>query len=71
MIKEIKMFTIICDNCGKDVCDGEEFSCWNDEGYVKDCASDADWVEHNNGDYCPNCYEYDDNDELIFKTKTK
>jgi hypothetical protein len=29
MIKEVKMFTMVCDSCGKDVNEDTEYSCWN------------------------------------------
>jgi len=27
MIKEVTMYTVICDGCGKDVNEGQEYSC--------------------------------------------
>lgn len=69
MIKEVTMYTVICDNCGKDVCEGSGYACWDDKGYVKDIAIDSGWIKHEDKHYCSNCYEYDDNDELIIKNK--
>ena len=69
MIKEVKMFTVICDNCGEDVCDGEDYSCWGEIGHVKDIAKESDWEEMDGKDYCPDCYEYDEEDNLIIKPK--
>lgn len=67
MIKQIDTYTVICDNCGKDVCDGAEFSGWNDEDYVADVAKEEGWIEDENDGkhYCPACYQYDDDDNLI------
>jgi hypothetical protein len=68
MIKEVKMYTIICDNCGKDLCDGTEYSCWNDEDYVKDSARESDWhITEDDKHYCDDCYSWGDEDELILK----
>jgi hypothetical protein len=67
MIKEVKMFTIICDGCGKDVNEGEEICAWNDKSYIEDVAYDSDWKTVDDKHYCTNCYEYDDNDQLIIK----
>jgi len=65
MIKEVKMYTLICDNCGKDVCDGAEYSGWNYQGFVKQIASEEDWIEHEGSDYCPDCYTCDEDDAVI------
>lgn len=67
MIKELKMYTVICDNCGKDCNEGEEYSCWNDIGYAEEVAMNADWIEEDDKHYCHDCYSYDDNDNLIIK----
>jgi hypothetical protein len=67
MIKELKIYTVICDSCGKDSADGAEYAGWNDKDFSVDCAVDDDWVKHPDGihHYCPNCYEYNDDDELV------
>lgn len=69
MIKEVKMYTVICDNCGKDVCENAEYSCWNDEIYAKDTAMEDDWITEGEKHYCTDCYEYDGEDNLIIKNK--
>jgi hypothetical protein len=71
MIKEVKMFTAICDNCGTDVCESEEFSCWNEEFYVNDIASEKDW--HVDGDihYCPACHSFNEDDILVINEELK
>lgn len=71
MIKELKMYTIICDGCGKDVCDGSEYSGWNEELYLEDIASEASWIKENDKHYCTDCFKYDDEDNLIIKNETK
>jgi len=68
MIKEITMYTAICDNCKCDVCEIKEYSCWDSKGFAEDIAIELDWIEEYDKHYCPDCYEYGDNDELIIKT---
>lgn len=69
MIKEVKMFTIVCDGCGKDVNENTDYSCWNDENANEDIRQEADWEKVDDKHYCTKCFEYDDNDELIIKNK--
>lgn len=65
MVKELTMYTVVCDNCGKDVNEGEEYSCWNDKSFAQDIAMEADWLKEEDKHYCPKCFTYDDNDNLV------
>lgn len=65
MVKEVKMYTVICDNCGKDSNSGSEYSCWSEESHAKDVAMDSDWINHERKDLCPDCWHYDDEDNII------
>jgi hypothetical protein len=65
MIKELKMFTIICDNCSKDVNEDTQFSCWNEICYLNDLADNNGWIKDGEKDYCNKCFEYDNKDKLI------
>lgn len=67
MIKEVIVFTVVCDNCGKDSSDGCEHLGWDDENYALDCAMNADFIENNHSHYCPDCASYDDDDNFIIK----
>ena len=69
MITEKIMFTVICDNCGADACEGTDYSCWGDKGAAEDVARDDGWEEINGGHYCPKCFCFDDEDNLIIKKK--
>lgn len=69
MIKEVKMYTVVCDNCGKDVNEGAEYSCWNDKRYAQDIAMEADWLSEGDKHYCQDCFSYDDEDNLIITQK--
>jgi len=69
MIKEIIMFTVICDNCGKDANNGNEVVAWCDKDTAIELASDSGWIDLDNPDknYCSECWNYDANDNLIIK----
>lgn len=67
MIKEVIMYTVICDNCQKDVNENQEYSCYNDEMNANDIAMESNWIKCGDKHYCADCYEYDDNDELSIK----
>ena len=72
MIKEIKCYTLLCDNCGADVNEDEEFSCYADIEFSIEIAGQKDWVEHEGKWYCNDCHYYDDEDEdklIIVRTK--
>jgi Zn finger protein HypA/HybF involved in hydrogenase expression len=68
MIQKVEMFTIKCDNCGKLYEDEHQgFCAWNYEGAAWEYASEENWIREDDKHYCPNCYEYDDDDNLIIK----
>ena len=71
MIKELRMYTVVCDNCGADVNEDAEYSCWSDEGYAQDIAMEADWVTVDDKHYCTDCYYYDEDDKLIIQSKER
>lgn len=67
MIKEVIMYTVVCDNCGKDAFQDQEFSCWSEPGYATEIADEEGWYTDNieNVAYCDECWEYDDDDNVI------
>lgn len=71
MIKEVKMYTVICDNCGKDALEGDEYSCWSEPFAASEIADEKGWHIDNteNLAYCPDCWEYDDDDNLVINKK--
>lgn len=72
MIKEVKMYTVICDVCGVDCLKNEEYSCWNDKNYALDVMFNMEWAEDDDDSdkhYCPKCFEYDDDGYVIVKPK--
>lgn len=68
MIQEVKMFTVICDNCKKDANESSEYSCWGEANIAEEMAMNSDWTKEEDKHYCRNCVSYDDNDNLILKT---
>ena len=71
MTKEVTMYTIICDVCGKDACEGTEYAGWSDVDIVIEMAVDEGWIDVPGKHYCPDCYSYNNNGKLVVKTKTK
>jgi hypothetical protein len=69
MVLEVIMYTIVCDGCGKDVNEGSEYSGWNEENYVEEIRQEADWEKVDDEHYCTDCFEYDDDDNLVIKNK--
>lgn len=69
MIKEFLTYTVICDGCGKDSNEDCDYSGWNEKEYALDVAEEAGFETIDEKHYCIDCYEYDDDDELIVKTK--
>ena len=68
-IEKIEMFTVICDNCKTSADDDTDYSCWNDEIAARDVAMEADYIYEDDKHYCPKCYEYNDEYELIINTE--
>ena len=65
MIKEMPMFTVICNNCGKDCNDDTDYSGYGDEDYAVEVAKESGWTVKDGKHYCSDCYTYNDDDELI------
>lgn len=68
MIKEVTMYTVVCDRCGKDNGEGGEFACWGDEFDARYDAESNDWNEIEGKDYCQDCVMWnEDESELVPK----
>ena len=70
-IKKVEMFTVVCDNCKLDIGTDAEYSCWNDELYAETVAMESDWLKEGHNHYCKDCFEYDNDDNIIIKTERK
>lgn len=71
MIKEVIMYTVICDCCGIDSNFGDrsEFCAFNSQDFAEYMAFESEWVQINEKHYCPECISYDDDDKLVIKTR--
>lgn len=69
-VKKVEMFTVVCDNCQKSADEGTCYSCWSDENGAQEVAMEASYLMIKDNHYCPDCYEYDDKDELMIKYKS-
>ena len=65
------MFTVVCDNCGEDIGSDQESSCWNDDSYAEDNATESDWVKISGKHYCPKCYKRNEDGEVVITIKSK
>jgi predicted lipoprotein with Yx(FWY)xxD motif len=67
MIKEVTMYTIVCDRCGVDACEGQDYSAWSDIDGARESTTDG-WLLIEDKDYCENCQQWnDDESQLIPK----
>jgi hypothetical protein len=55
MIKEIKAYRVVCDECGKEYCDddGSGFAIFAEPSDAAEFADADGWQEHNGMWYCP------------------
>lgn len=65
MLQELKMYTILCDNCKADSCDGGEYYGYVCQDTARDNAMDSDFIEHEGKHYCSNCWSHDDDDNVV------
>ena len=70
MIHKMEMFTVKCNACGKLFEDEYQGYCaWDCEDGAVSNATDSDWIETDTDThYCPDCYSYDEDDNLVIKT---
>lgn len=68
MIKEVRAYSLFCDNCNETYIDNcNDYSIWLDESIAIEDAMYEDWIEHEGKHYCPSCYEIDEDDNIIIK----
>lgn len=65
MIQEVKMYTVICDNCKDSFQNYDGFSAWFDSDNAEQEAMNKEWIEEDGKHYCTDCYKHNDDDELI------
>lgn len=66
MIKQVNMYSVICDRCGKTF---ETDGCiaWTDKQSAIYYALASEWKEIGDKHYCPDCYTRLDGKNVIFK----
>ena len=68
MIKEVRAYSLFCDNCNEIYIDNcNDYSIWLDESIAIEDAMSEDWIEHEGKHYCPDCYKFDINDKITIK----
>lgn len=67
MIVEVKMYTVICDNCGTDVNKDSEYSAWNDKNFAENVAMESDWIKEGDKHFCNYCWSHDEDDKVVLK----
>lgn len=68
MILNIKIYTIICDNCQNDFSQGDEYlTQYEDQELMMEMALDESWIERDKKHYCPSCYTINEYDEIQIK----
>lgn len=67
MIKELVLYTVVCDNCGDDINKDADYCAWNDKQFTQEMADEAGWIKEDDKHYCPDCFSYDDDDNLVIK----
>ena len=69
MVKEVEMYVAVCDSCGAE-CEYGEWYCVGDRSIAIEWAMDAEWhTDSGEACYCPNCFELDENGEIIIKPR--
>lgn len=71
MIYPITMYAAKCDGCGKDVRLMGEYAALVDKESVREDLMNSEYHEDGDKHYCPDCWTYDDNDNVIFKQQNK
>ena len=67
---EEKLQTVQCDNCKDTYQDDDSgYAFWMNPNDAWECANDDGWTEEDDKHYCSNCFEYNDDDELIINEK--
>jgi hypothetical protein len=71
MIQKVEMFTVVCERCGKQYSNDDLGYCaWVDGSSAREDAEECGWQSIEGKDYCPDCYEYDEETD-DYKPKEK
>ena len=69
MIKPVTAYSVVCDRCGN-IFETDGCIAWTDKQSAIYYALASEWKEIGDKQYCPDCYEFDDElDEYVPKKK--
>ena len=69
-IEKIEAYICTCDNCGETYDNGDYIPMGADESHLKDMMG-SDWIETDGKYYCLECYQIDDNDNIVLDETRK
>lgn len=67
MKRTMQMDVYLCDNCQRNLIDDEGHIGYIDADIFEMVGNESKWIEHEGKHYCPNCYEIDDEDNVVIK----
>lgn len=67
MIRQVRVYTIVCDNCGVDINKDTEYIGWDSVEGAELTAEANNFLTKGEKHYCPNCYTFDDDNELMLR----
>ena len=68
MIVEKTFYQVKCDSCGHIATEGQQIEAWNEAGFAIEEAKDSFDYLIEDGHYCPNCTEWDEDlDKRVVK----
>lgn len=60
-IREVQMYTVDCDRCGRNADEDTDYCAWGDKSMAIEMAKDgSEYSEVDGKLYCPGCIEYDE-----------
>jgi hypothetical protein len=68
MKKKVETIIIVCDSCGEHFVNGDGFTCYTDDpdgGNMMSEATSSGWLDIGGRQYCPDCWHYDDDDNIV------
>ena len=68
MKKKVETFIIVCDSCGEHFVNDDGFTCYTDDPDGSNMLSEATssgWLDIDGRQYCPDCWHYDDDDNIL------
>lgn len=66
MIQEVKIHTVVCDNCKKVFEGYDGISATYEERDIQEAAMNSEWINMGGTThFCPECYSINDEDKII------